>query len=183
MFRNARNARMMNQALNAEQLASLRQANQLITNGHPGEAAPLLAQLAGQMQASKHPRRAANLYARTAHAYADAKDGPAAVAHARTALDLFLQFQMIYRAPQFYTNITRKLANNGMKPAAAHLEQEYAARIERLPAAPAAGQAHRGQLPTNCPKCGAPVHGDDVNWVDATTAECDYCGSLIRASD
>ena len=174
-----RNARTQGQRLGAAQLATLSEANQLMTNHKPAEAAPLFAQLAGDLQASKHPRRAANLYARAAHAFADAKDGPAALAHARAALDLFLLHGMVYRAPMFYANITRKLNNNQMKAAAAHLQQDYGAKIADLPAAPAS--APRGLLPTNCPKCGAPVHGDDANWVDANTAECDYCGSLMRA--
>jgi hypothetical protein len=169
---------MQGQALGPAQLEMLAQANQLLNNQQPGEAAPLFARLAGELQASQHPRRAANLHARAAHAFAGAHAGPAALTQARAALDLFLQFKMAYRAAMFYTNITRKLTNDGMLPAANHLQQDYGSRIQAVPAA----NAPRGLLPTNCPKCGAPVHGDDANWVDANTAECDYCGSLLRAS-
>jgi hypothetical protein len=172
------NARMQGQPLGAAQLAMLSLANQLMADQKPGEAAPLFAQLAGELQTSHHSRRAANLYARAAHAFATAHDGPAALVQARSALDLFLQLRMVYRAPMFYNNITRKLNNNNMKPAATKLEQEYGARMQGLPAA----AAPRGLLPTNCPKCGAPIHGDDANWVDANTAECDYCGSLLRTA-
>jgi hypothetical protein len=38
----------------------------------------------------------------------------------------------------------------------------------------------RVQLPTNCPSCGAPIRSDQVDWVDQATAECPYCGSLVR---
>jgi len=39
----------------------------------------------------------------------------------------------------------------------------------------------RPLLPTHCPSCGAPVHVGEVEWTDNSTAECDFCGSPIRA--
>jgi hypothetical protein len=36
-------------------------------------------------------------------------------------------------------------------------------------------------LPTNCHGCGAPLHGDEVEWTDENTAECPYCGSAVRS--
>lgn len=41
----------------------------------------------------------------------------------------------------------------------------------------------RAALPTNCPKCGAPLQSDKVDWVDENTAECPYCGNSIRSED
>ena len=169
--------------LGPDQLATLQQANQLLANGRPGQAAPLFAQLAAQMESSQRPRRAANLHAQAAHAFADSNAGQAALGQARSALNLFIENQMNMRTPRFYANITRKLHNKGMPVAAQSLEQEYGARIGAVHAqpAPAAPPKHRGALPTSCPKCGAPVHGRDANWIDDNTVECDYCGVLIRA--
>jgi len=48
-----------------------------------------------------------------------------------------------------------------------------------LSMAPALHQ--RPLLPTYCPFCGAIVEPDEVEWTDEATAECDYCGSPIRA--
>jgi len=36
------------------------------------------------------------------------------------------------------------------------------------------------QLPIHCPSCGGPIRSDDVEWLDANTAECPYCGSGVR---
>lgn len=36
-------------------------------------------------------------------------------------------------------------------------------------------------LPTQCPSCGGLVDPDAVNWRDDVTAECLFCGSMIRA--
>ena len=87
---------------------------------------------------------------------------------------------MVRRTPVFYANITRKLNSKGMKNVAEALENEFGTRVGPMPApaTPPAGQ--HGQLPTNCPKCGAPIHANEANWVDASTVECDFCGSLIR---
>jgi hypothetical protein len=41
----------------------------------------------------------------------------------------------------------------------------------------------RGQLPAKCPYCGGNVTPDEVDWYDATRAECVYCGSVIKASN
>ena len=163
-------------------MAALTRANQLIANGKPAEGAAVLAGLASELANSNHPRRAANAHARAAHAYADSRDGAAALAQSRAALGLFLQYRMARRAPVFFANITRKLNGAGFKTEAAALQSEFGAQIGQLPAIPAFGAGQRrGQLPTNCPKCGAPVHSDEADWVDANTVECDFCGSLIRS--
>jgi hypothetical protein len=181
MFRRFRNQAFQANPMPPAQMQTLNQANRLLASGQPGQAAPLFASLASELEAGNHPRRAANLHAQAAHAYADSQDGPTALVQARAALNLFLQNQMVRRTPVFYANITRKLNNKGMKNAAEALSKEFGARIGQLPAAAAQAAVHHGILPTNCTKCGAPVHADDASWVDEQTVECDYCGSLIRA--
>lgn len=42
-------------------------------------------------------------------------------------------------------------------------------------------QSSRLSLPLKCPACGAPVHPDEVEWLDERTAECGFCGSALRA--
>lgn len=47
-------------------------------------------------------------------------------------------------------------------------------------AAPAAEPEHRLELlPSECPKCGAPVHGNDVRWTGTQSADCPYCGANL----
>jgi len=183
MNRRFRNPAFQGVPLPPAQMQTLNRANALLANGQPGQAAPIFGGLAAELEAANHPRRAANVHAQAAHAYADAGQGPNALAQSRAALNLFIQNQMVQRTPVFYANITRKLNNKGMKAAADALAAEYGGKIGSVPAAAAVGAApvHHGKLPTNCAKCGAPIHGDDLNWVDDQTVECDYCGSLIRA--
>ena len=35
-------------------------------------------------------------------------------------------------------------------------------------------------LPANCPKCGAPIHINSVQWISRRSALCGYCGSTIK---
>jgi hypothetical protein len=164
--------------LTPPQLEMLSQANQFIANQQFGQAAPLFAELARQLEVGQHPRRAANLHAQAAHAYADSGDATQALAQARAALNLFIQYQMAQRTPVFYANITRKMTQHGMTDAVANLKAEFGSKIGTLPAQQAA--VVRGLLPTTCPQCGAPVRSDEVIPVDANTVECGYCGALLR---
>ncbi len=181
MFRRIRRAAFQANPINPIQMQSLTKANQLVASGHPEQAAPLFASLATELEATAHPRRAANLHAQAAHAYADSQNETLALDQARRALTLFIQFQMINRTPVFFGNITRKFINKGMKSAADTLITEFSSRITPMTARPIAAPSHRGQLPTNCTKCGAPIQKDDANWVDDQTIECGFCGSLIRS--
>ncbi len=34
-------------------------------------------------------------------------------------------------------------------------------------------------LPSSCPKCGAPIRGDEVKWTGPQSADCVYCGANL----
>jgi hypothetical protein len=180
MFRRFRSPAFQPNLLPPAQIQTLNQANRFVANGQPGQAATLFADIAGEMEATNHPRRAANLHAQAAHAYADSNNPQAALAEARAALTLFIQNNMVQRTPVFFTNITHKLTNKGMPKAATALVDEFGSRVGSIPATATPTSRPSGRLPTNCNKCGAPIHANEVIWVDANTVECDYCGSLIR---
>jgi hypothetical protein len=181
MFRRIRRAAFQANPISPIQMQSLAKANQLVASGHSGQAAPLFASLASELETTAHPRRAANLHAQAAHAYADSHNEQPALDQARRALTLFIQSQMVNRTPVFFGNITRKFTNKGMKSAADTITAEFGPKIGPMAAQPTSAAAHQGQLPTNCAKCGAPIHKSDANWVDDQTIECDFCGSLIRS--
>jgi hypothetical protein len=181
MFRRIQRAAFQPNPMNPNQMQSLTQANQLIAGGHPGQAAHIFDNLANDMETSAHPRRAANLHAQAAHAFADSQNEKLALDQARRALNLFIQSQMVNRIPVFYTNITRKFNNKGMNSAEKTLKSEFGSKVGVMPQNQPPTVSHKGHLPTNCTKCGAPIHKEDINWVDDQTVECDYCGSLIRA--
>ena len=179
VIQSERNPAEQPDSLNPRQRQVLGQANQLVAQGKPGQAAPLFAELA-EVEGADHPQRAANLHAQAAHAFADEQRGPAALIQARAALNLFFKYQMNKRTSMFYANITRKLNDKGMKKAADALISEFGPRVAALPAGAASAAQKHGLLPTNCPQCGAPILTDMASWVDSSTVECAYCGSQIR---
>jgi hypothetical protein len=95
IFRRFRNPVPNATPLNLVQLQLLNQANQMVASRQPGRATLLFARLASAMEAGNHPRRAANLHAQAAHDYADGHDEPDTQAHPRSALTLFVQYQMV----------------------------------------------------------------------------------------
>ena len=165
--------------LSADQIAVLVKANQLMAQGKPLEAGASFTGLAATLQQSNHPRRAANLYARAAHAFADGGNAEGALSNARQALGLFTQTGMAPRAAMFYAHITRKMDSHGMQVQAETLRKEFSGKMAVSPAvAPA---RRHGLLPTSCPKCEAPLHPDELIWVDENTVECEFCGTLIHS--
>jgi hypothetical protein len=180
MIRRMRNPAFRSNPLGPLQMQTLSQANRHLANRQPLQAAALYSGLASEMEAQNHPRRAANLHAQAAHAYADGRDEQASLAQARSALKLFIQYQMTRRTPVFYATISSKFSSNGMTEAAEILTKDFSASVDLLPTSNAFPAQPHNQLPTNCPKCGAPIHAEEANWVDKLTVECDFCGSQIR---
>jgi len=181
MFRRINRQANAAAALTPAQMNAIRQVNQLAANGKFVEAAGILTLLAQQMESSNHPRRAANFHAQAAHLYADGGDPVQSLVHARAALKLFIQYQMVNRTPRFYANITQKMRNRGMPVVAAQLEKEFGTVVGSLPAqAQIPGQPAHGRLPSSCPQCGAPARSDEVEWIDNASAECMFCGGVIQ---
>jgi len=167
--------------LNQGQLDILSRANRQVASKKPGEAARLFAQLAQEMEATDHQRRAANFHALAAHSFADAQDEKRALVHAQSALNLFFEYQMVRRIGRFYPNITNKLRTYNMTQAVETLQGEFGEKIGAMPAlAVTTEPVRKDRLPAACPKCGAPVHSTDVNWIDDQSAECMYCGSVLQ---
>ena len=49
-----------------------------------------------------------------------------------------------------------------------------------LPSTGTAASGHRLELlPSVCPNCGGPLHGDNVKWTGPQSADCPYCGTNI----
>jgi hypothetical protein len=183
IFRRFHNRQNWPTNLPPEQIEAAVKANRLLTAGQPGEAAVIFARIAQEMEDSQHPRLAVNLHARAAHAYADSKNETSALIQARVALSLFIQYKMVNRTQQFYTNITNKLTQRGMSKEVEILNREFGKVVGELPTQFSQGrmELHR-TLPPACTQCGAPLRSDEVEWIDDQTVECGYCGALIKTS-
>ena len=167
-------------ALQPHHQKTLTEANYLMENGKPGQAAPLYAKLAEVLASAGQPRRASNLHAQAAMAFARHREEAPALVQARAALTFFVQHRVGRQAEFFYANITREMTKRGMKNAADALVKEFSSKV--VESKPVAQPATALRFPTTCPQCGGPVRTDEVHWIDDGTVECDFCGTPIHSS-
>ncbi len=164
-------------------LDAVMRANNLLANGKPNDAAQIYERLAQEAEQRGFPKHAANAHAQAAHGYAAAKNEQAALTHARAALNQFTQLSMAQRAANFFNNITQRLRDNGMASAADALQKEFGDKVKTLGAQGFAAPSRRSRLPNKCPHCAVPARSDEVDWIDARSAECGYCGGVIQTEE
>jgi tetratricopeptide (TPR) repeat protein len=175
--------------LAAKLRAILARANHLMAEGQFTEAAAIYERLSQEGAQRGFVGRAADLALQAARACLAAGDIQAALANAKRGLQLLAQGGRPERIPRVLSKIVAKLREKGYNIQADELEQEAERILSEvgLSLAEAAQQApqmpeKRGTLPAKCSGCGAPVIPDEVEWHDAQTAECLYCGTVLKAT-
>ena len=159
----------------------LQQANQLLTDGNYQEAESVFKELAQRAEES-FPQRAPFLYIEGGRAAILSGQNKSGVAHLRRGLTLFASQGRIHRMRMAGQRIVDELNSRNLQAEAeeitlliqGNLPVDHIPTEKQIP-------AKRPILPTHCPSCGAAVRADDIEWTDEITAECDYCGSPIRA--
>jgi len=73
------------------------------------------------------------------------------------------------------------LRAKGMAAAAGVLEGEFGPSLGASAQRMTTGSPPAARLPGKCPQCGGPLRSDEVDWIDAQSAECPYCGSVVQA--
>jgi hypothetical protein len=83
--------------------------------------------------------------------------------------------------------MTAALRKKGHDAQADRLEQDAAQMLEEMGLSLAEAEQRvsqviekRGTLPARCSGCGASLVPDEVEWHDAHTAECCYCGTVTK---
>lgn len=172
---------------------ALVRANRLMEEGAFLEAATAFSRLSGRARSAGMLLRAGELALRAARAYLAAGDTPAALEWARKGLRALVRGGRAGRVPRVLSRISGELRDKGYTAEADQLEEDVAQALERfglsfdasvqrpLPIAGDHDAPARGSLPTRCAGCGAALVPDEVEWHDAHTAECIYCGTLAKA--
>jgi tetratricopeptide (TPR) repeat protein len=182
-------ARPPRRPLAAKARKALVHANRLMSDGQFTEAADIFERLAGEVEKHGLLVRAADLTLQASRARFAAEDVEAALAQAKRALWLFVRGGRPGRIPQLLSRMKAALHDKGYDAQAEQLEQEAARILEeaglsldgarqQVPKVP----EKRGSLPASCNGCGAPLVPDEVEWHDAHTAECPYCGTIAKAT-
>jgi tetratricopeptide (TPR) repeat protein len=170
----------------------LARANRLFDQGKFSEAVPIFERLAKGAAQQGMPDRAGDLYLRSARCRLEMGDVSLAVEQAKQALRLFGRARRMGKIERLVPKIVDALQEKGYEAEAEALQREVEMRLaeappEARPGRPALsaveGQAMaRRELPAKCSACGAPVKPNDVTWLDRQTAECPYCGSVLKAT-
>jgi hypothetical protein len=159
----------------------LQHANQLMASGEYKEAAVSFKELA-QRAEDLFPERAPFLYMEAGRAAILSGQIKPGVDHLRHGLTLFASQGREHRM-----RIVGRRVIDELKARELNNEAEEIALLihgslpkELLNEKPMS--IKRPILPTHCPSCGAAIRSDDIEWMDESTAECDYCGSPVRAA-
>ena len=161
--------------------AVLQRANQLMAAGKYRAAATAFEDLAKQAEARGGPR-APFFYLQAGRACMLMGENARCLAHLKHGLTLLADAQ---RYTQFYragTRIIQELKSRKMDKEASEISALIHGNTVAI-AEMSTQQLPEEQplLPTHCPACGGPLRSDEVDWIDDQTAECQFCGSPVRA--
>ena len=162
----------------------MRQANQLYGEGDFIAAAAQYATLASD---AALPRQRAKMHLRAAQSYAQASAKSDALAQARLALTVARDHGRPQQLAAMLARIEPTFANLGWSADWLALAKEFG--VDRPAAAAVAPPAEAAPaeevtealpaLPASCPACAAPARSDEVTWIDARSAVCAYCGTVL----
>jgi hypothetical protein len=152
----------------------------------PAEAAAILEEKAQAAEEQGMLDKAGDLHLEAARCYLQLDDIDRADDHGLKALRLFIQAKRPAKVRRLVPRMMAVLHRKGYHDEAKKLRQE----VEALLGAPPRGRAipqgeravQRGSLPPKCPSCGGPIRSDEINWIDPHSAECAYCGGIVKAT-
>ncbi len=158
----------------------LRRANQALSAGNYSEAASAYEQLARAAEARGGPR-APFFYVQAGRCKVMAGKTAEGVQDLERGLGLFAMRGRMHKVARVGERIVNELNGRGLpkeaQQIAGYLNEIAPGGIQSEPAS-----ARRPALPTHCPGCGAPLRPDEVDWLDESTAACEYCGSPVHGA-
>jgi hypothetical protein len=160
------------------------EAERLMHAGRFAEAAKRFEHLAREAEKRDKIEAAANLRLRAARCYAELKDLGRADRCAEQAIHLFIQARRPGRVRQVLPRVLAGLERHGRHGDAERLRREVReafggaeSLLGRMPSVARGAAA----LPAQCSNCGAPLKPNEVAWAGPATAECPYCGAVVKA--
>ena len=158
----------------------LQEANFAFDKGEYGRAGELFERIAETAAARGGPR-APIFHLQAGRARVLAGQTILGMPSLKRGLELFAQRGQFRRLHQAGTRVISELSERGLTNEASEIETLLKATLPATPSFDEAKAPKRPVLPTHCPSCGAGMRPDEVEWLDEVTAECDYCGSPVRA--
>lgn len=161
---------------------ALRRAHEMMCMGEYARAAVTFEQLAHAAE-MRDGQRAPYLFFQAGRARMLNNQPATAMPHLKHGLELLIareRYNQLYKAGQ---RIVQELKMRGLEPEAREVAALIGARVPAIADMP----TERGPdtttviLPAHCGSCGGPIRSPEVEWLDARTAECPYCGSPVQA--
>jgi hypothetical protein len=156
----------------------LQEANFAFDKGEYGRAGELFETIAETAAARGGPR-APLFYLQAGRARILAGQTTLGMPSLKRGLQLLAEHGRYLRLRRAGRRVISELNERGLMKEASEVEawlKNVSSSAQETPEA----KVMRPILPTHCPSCGAAVRPDEVEWLDDLTAECDYCGSLLR---
>jgi len=179
MFRR-RAQRALRRMGNPDVPPKLQRANQLMVNHEYEEAATAFKELA-QGAEERFPQRAPFLYLEAGRAAILGGQTKPGVANLRRGLTLFASQGRFHRMRMAGQRVISELQAHNLNTEAEEISLLIHGNSPLETSSEQTTNPKRPILPTHCPSCGAAIRPDDIEWLDEVTAECDYCGSPVRA--
>jgi predicted RNA-binding Zn-ribbon protein involved in translation (DUF1610 family) len=181
--------RPMRRAMRPEVHPPLKRANQLMATGNFATAAQAYEQLAVGAQRRGLPRDA-HLFLQAGRCRILAGQVQEGMNNLKQGLGVFARRGNLAQMQKSGELVITDLKQRGFNAEAVEIEGIVKTA---LPASsimtssstpfttPVASQKNSKMLPTICLTCGGPLRPDEVEWLDDASAECPYCGGVIRA--
>lgn len=159
----------------------LQEANFAFDKGEYGRAGELFERIAATADARGGPR-APIFYLQAGRARVFAGQTALGMPSLKRGLELLAQRGQFPRLHQAGGRVISELNERGLKDEASEIETFLKTRLPSGSLLDSAKTpSRRPVLPTHCPSCGTALRPEEVEWLDEVTAECDYCGSPVRA--
>jgi hypothetical protein len=155
----------------------LQEANFAFDKGEYGRAGELFEQIA-QIAAARGGPRGPLFYLQAGRARIRAGQTSLGMPSLKRAFELLAQQRRSLRLYRIAQSVISELQEHGLETEAVAVQSWL---NNASPSEPSMDTPQkRPVLPTHCPSCGAAVRPDEIEWLDDITAECAYCGSLLR---
>jgi hypothetical protein len=151
-------------------------------DGDYGRAAEIFSEMADRAHDRGRFGAGARLALQAARAHLAADEIEAALGRARQALNFLIQGGQIRRMPIALTRMVDALRERGYETEADALQREIEGRFSEAGLGLEEPSTGHAELPAKCPSCGGPLLASEAEWHDRHTAECAYCGSMVKAT-
>jgi hypothetical protein len=151
-----------------------------MSEGSYKEAGRIFEELAAGAARRRIPR-APQIHLQAGNAFIKAGDHEHGIELLRRGLHLMERMGQHHRLASASKRILDGLETSGLTKEHDEMKKEIEQMLsQRGLSLSAVAEQKKPKLPAKCPQCGGTVHPQEVEWIDETTASCDYCGSILE---